>query len=143
MTDSGPAVRVAGPPPLHPYALSGLTMAMLGGLVAVLIAGFLVLVLTGNETTTYTLFVAGPLVTTIVGALIGQRVKVVEDVARAVETQTNGALSANLAHIHEHLDQQTAELLESPGADSPSGAADPRPGLLPAQQQPSASEARR
>lgn len=106
-------LHVSGPAQNHPGSLSTLTMAMLGGLVCVLVGGFLLLVLTGHDTSTYILFVAGPLVTTVVGALIGQRVKVVEEVARTVEAQTNGQLSESLSHIHGHIDEQTTELLEA------------------------------
>jgi hypothetical protein len=92
-------------------SLAPSTLVILSGLFVVLVAGFLVLVLTEHDTATYSLFVAGPLVTSVVGAVVARRVRVVEGVARIVESQTNGLLSSNLAGLHDHLDAQTVELL--------------------------------
>jgi hypothetical protein len=122
-------------------SLAPSTLAILSGLFVVLVAGFLVLVLTEHDTATYSLFVAGPLVTSVVGAVVARRVRVVEDVARTVESQTNGLLSSNFAGMHDHLDAQTVELLAD-SEPAPSGrltAGQQR--LARAAGQPAASEA--
>jgi hypothetical protein len=83
---------------------------VLGVVVLGVVAGFVVLGALGRDTTGLAVLVAGPLVTTIVGGVLSQRVRRVEEVARTVETQTNGAMSAQFAGVHDHLDAQTTEL---------------------------------
>jgi hypothetical protein len=107
-----------------PGSLPLSSIAVIAGLVVVLVAGFVVLILSGNEssTTTYTLFVTGPLVTGFTTVLLARRVKKVEVIAATVEHQTNGVLSAQLAAVHEHIDQQTEQLLPAapaPAQDAP------------------------
>lgn len=96
--------------PATPPLISTSSSIVLVALVLVLVGGFVSLIITGHDTNTYTLFVAGPLVTTLVGAILSRRVKVVEAVARTVQEQTNGLLTAKVAGLHTHLTEQTAEL---------------------------------
>lgn len=101
------------PVPASPVpALPGPALAVLAALVLVLIAGFLLLVLAGRDTSTYTLFVAGPLVTSVIGTILSQRVTRVEQIAQTVQAQTDGQLTAKLEEIHSHLDAQTTEILD-------------------------------
>lgn len=86
--------------------------------VVVLVVGFVVLGLAGKDTGAYTLFLAGPLITTIVGALLAQRVHAVEEVAKSVQAQTDGMLTDRLNEVHAHLDDQTQTLLQ-PKPDAP------------------------
>jgi hypothetical protein len=65
------------------------------GLVA-LVTGFVVLAETGNDTSAYVLFVSGPLVSTLVGALLVRKVSVVKKVAEDVRKQTNGIITMRL-----------------------------------------------
>lgn len=97
----------------QPPVLSVPALAVLGALVIVLVGGFLALVLTGRDTSTYTLFVAGPLVTSVIGAILSQRVAKVESIAQTVKRQTDGQLTAQLAGIHDHLDTQTVQIVEA------------------------------
>jgi hypothetical protein len=99
----------------------------LAALVLVLIGGFLLLVLAGRDTSTYTLFVAGPLVTSVIGTILSQRVSKVEQIAATVQKQTDGQLTAQLAGIHDHLDAQTTELLDTLPAALPVDQAGSRP----------------
>ena len=70
------------------------SLVVLGALVIVLVAGFVVLSANGRDTTSYTLFASGPIMTGIVGALLARRQdSIAADVATVVH-QTNGALQA-------------------------------------------------
>lgn len=132
-TPNRSATPVATPP------LSVAALVMLGALVLVLVGGFLVLVLAGRDTSTYTLFVAGPLVTSAVGAILSGRVARVEQIAAVVRKQTDGQLTAQLATIHAHLDEQTSEILEAvPTAPAPAAGS---AGTIPPARTPLPSQA--
>lgn len=103
-------------------------LVLIGVLVLVLIGGFVALAIAGRDTLPYALFVGGPLVTSIVGGVLAQRVTAVERVARTVEAQTNGAMSAQFADVHDHLDQQTDTVVATVVATSaPADSRQPAP----------------
>lgn len=118
-----------------PSSVPPATLAILGGLVAVLVGGFLLLTLAGRDASAYTLFVSGPVVTSVVGVIISRRVHKVEQIATVVQAQTNGQLTAQVQGVHEHLDVQTGEILAgitSPPAETQK-AGPGKAGLLPVQ----------
>lgn len=65
----------------------------------ILVGGFLLLTLTGHDTTAYVVFVSGPLVTTAVGALLAKQVGSVGATAQQAVDQTNGVISGPLGHL--------------------------------------------
>lgn len=129
----------------QPSDLTAAALTVLATLVLVLVAGFVVLTLAGRDTSTYTLFVAGPLVTSVVGAILSRRVHKVERIAQTVQAQTDGALTAQVEGLHEHLDAQTAQILDpataQPGLFGPIVPSPGRPqGAIPAPRPQSTSE---
>lgn len=125
--------------------LSTSTLVVGGALGVAIVGGFVAIVLAGRDPSGYAIFVAGPAVTGVVGAILGKRVRAVEEVARTVEAQTVGIVPAAFDVVHAHLDEQTQELLAA-GSPKPVGTADPaaadqspgRPSqVLPEQRAPS------
>jgi hypothetical protein len=100
-------------------------------LVLVLSGGFVALAIVGRDTTGYALFVAGPLVTALTGVLITRRVAQVEAVTDAIAVRTNGQLTADFEGVHEHIEEQTVQLLGGRHA----APVDP-PAVLPTQGRP-------
>jgi hypothetical protein len=92
---------------------SAAAIAVAGGLIVVLVAGFIVLSLAGRDTGTYVLFVAGPLVTSVVGAVLARQGAATKRLAETAVEQTNGKMSAEFVDVHDHLDGQTGLLLAS------------------------------
>lgn len=65
----------------------------------VLVVGFVALAATNHDTSAFVVFVSGPLVSTLVGAVLVKRVAAVQTISETVETQTNSLLSNRLTHI--------------------------------------------
>jgi uncharacterized membrane protein len=89
------------------------SVTLVGVLLVTLIGGFVALSVSGVETSTYVLFCAGPLMTTVVGAVLSRKVAVVEETVAKVEKQTNGMASATAAAVQAHLitqDERAAEV---------------------------------
>jgi hypothetical protein len=73
------------------------SLAAIGACVIVaLAAGFVVLSWAGSDTTAYALFVAGPLVSGVVGIVLKRRVDVVAGDVAAVKHKASDILSAQL-----------------------------------------------
>lgn len=70
---------------------------VLGALVVVLVAGFVVLTATGRDTNAYTIFASGPVMTAIVGALLAKRQDAIRADLVTVKDQTNGQLAGQFA----------------------------------------------
>lgn len=84
---------------------AGLLVAV--GLIGIaVIGGFVVLTALGRPTTEYAVFVAGPLVTSIVAALLSRRVGTVAQAVERVERQTNGVLASQFSDVTSHLARQ-------------------------------------
>lgn len=66
----------------------------LGALVLALISGFVVLSALQRDTVSYLVFVSGPAVTAIVGALLAKRTALIASDVATVKHQTDGLLSA-------------------------------------------------
>lgn len=81
----------------------------LGSLVAlvavllILVAGYVILASNGRDVSSYAIFLGGPIVSAIVGAVLAQRSSRVEAVVQQVKHQTNSLLTA-------HLDDITGQL---------------------------------
>lgn len=111
--------------------VSPLSLAGTVGLAVLVVGGLLTLIILGKDTTSYTVFLAGPLVTSVAAAVINRRVRAVEAVAQEVKSQTNGQLSNQFVSVHAHLDEQTSEIIAAgPAAGSPTL---PAAGGLPSQ----------
>lgn len=93
-----------------PSGLSGGNAALVFGLAVVLIAGFIVLSALGRDTTGYLLFLGGPAVTGVVGALLSRRVAVVSDQVAATQHQATAAVAAAHTALDDHLSVQDETL---------------------------------
>jgi len=95
------------------------TTAVIGGLGAlVLVLGFVVLTAIGRDTTSYVIFVSGPLVSTLVGLVLSRKVSAVQATADEVKVATNGILGARLNSLDDQLaaasDERTAIATAAP-----------------------------
>lgn len=89
------------------------SMVLVALLAVTLIIGFVTLTVAGIDTTTFVVFAAGPLMTTIVGAVLSHKVTAVASTVAAVsgtvdkvQEQTNGLASATLIKLDSHLTAQ-------------------------------------
>lgn len=72
----------------------------------ILVVGFVTLTIAGVDTTAYVIFCAGPLMTTLVGAVLSHKVAGVAATVKVVEAQTNGIATAARESLETHLDAQ-------------------------------------
>lgn len=72
-------------------------------LTLVLVAGFVTLAWSGRDTAAYVLFVAGPLVSTVVGVVLARKVSSVAGDVVAVKHQTNQMLTSRLDSLDTQL----------------------------------------
>jgi hypothetical protein len=75
----------------------------------ILISGFVVLSVTHTDTTLYAVFLGGPAVAGLLGALLTKRTAAVQAVLADVKEATNGLLSARFADVTHKLDDASAE----------------------------------
>jgi hypothetical protein len=73
-------------------------------LAIVTVCGYLVLALNNSDTTGYIALIATPLITAIVGIILGSRLTTVAKAVARVETATNGVASAAFAALGEKVD---------------------------------------
>lgn len=69
-----------------------------------LLAGYVLLSVNGADTAGYVILLSGPIVSTIVGAVLTHRVAVVKDVVDTVQHQTNSLLTTKLDSLNTKLD---------------------------------------
>jgi hypothetical protein len=89
------------------------TAVLISALSIVLVTGFVALSVIGVDTTAYVVFLSGPLMTSVVGAVLSHKVMGIQTTMRAVEHQTNGIATAQRASLEAHLDAQDATAKES------------------------------
>lgn len=97
------------------------TAAVIGAVAFVLIGGYVVLAALRVDTVGYAVFVTGPVVSTIVGAVLARKVAVVKAVAEDVKQATNGLLSVRL----DSLDTQLASASDERAAIAAGGPVPP------------------
>lgn len=104
----------AGAPP---RALDGLTVVLVLVLGTVLVAGYVVLAALGRDTTGYLLFLGGPAVTGIVGAVLNRRVQHVSTAVATTQAETRAVVEDGLTDLEAHLGEQD-EVLSATAADA-------------------------
>lgn len=110
-------------------------MAAMG---ALLITGYVLLAAVGRDTTGYVLFLGGPAMTSIVGAVLTRRLSHVQQQVTTVQVAAAVALDDEATAIHQHLseqDNQLATLTQAVATSEPApapAAAGGKAGLLPA-----------
>lgn len=97
------------------------TVVLLAVMSMVLVAGFVTLAVLGVDTTAYVVFLSGPLLTTIVGAVLSHKVAAVKQIVGYVQEQTNGIAAAQSARLDAHLTAQDDTARESARAASELG----------------------
>lgn len=103
-------LRVSGPAPDIVPALDRQAYYVVTVLIAVLIAGYVVLTGLGRDTTGYLLLVGGPLVTSVIGSLISRRVAAVAGAVAEVQAATAAVVEDELPALHRHLQVQDKAL---------------------------------
>jgi len=84
-----------------------ITMAAVG---ALLIAGYVVLAALGRDTTGYVLFLGGPAMTSIVGAILTKRISHVQATVTETQAKTQDVLDGETTALHQHLADQDGTL---------------------------------
>lgn len=102
------------------------SLVVLGALVIVLVAGFVVLSATGRDTTSYTLFASGPIMTGIVGALLARRQDAIAADVATVVHQTNGALQAQFDAASVERQDLAGKVVDAVGQTVPAPPVAPR-----------------
>lgn len=69
----------------------------------ILTTGYVILASNDRDTSSYAIFLGGPLVSAIVGAILAQRSARVEAVVQQVKHQTDGLLTARLDSVDRQL----------------------------------------
>ena len=82
----------------------------MGAMGALLIAGYVLLAAIGRDTTAYVLFLGGPAMTTIIGAVISRKIGHVQAQVKTVQTAAAVALDEEAGAIHQHLNAQDHQL---------------------------------
>lgn len=98
-------------------------MAAMG---ALLTAGYVLLAGLGRDTTGYVLFLGGPAMTSIVGAVLTRRLSHVQRQVTTVQAAAAVALDEEAGAIHQHLsaqDEQLAHLTEAVVGEPPAAPA--------------------
>jgi hypothetical protein len=126
---SGAPATSSPPAPVTP--LTPVVAALIGGLVLVIVGAFVVLVAVGADPSTFVLLIGAPILTAVVGVLNVRQVHAVEERARVIQEQTNGALTAQIDGVHEHirLESQALRRMASRPPQEPAGSS------LPSQRQ--------
>jgi hypothetical protein len=83
--------------------------ALVLGVALLLVGGFVALALSGHPTDLYVLFVSGPMVSALVGALLTRKVGAVQAIAETVAHQTNGILTGRLDSVDSQLQDASDE----------------------------------
>lgn len=96
-------------PQLAP-AISTAALVLVGCLGVVFVAGFVVLAALGHDVSTYLLFLGGPAVTAIVGAIVGQRVQQASAAASSLSRLSNDRLTRSVVAVDDHLSAQDHQL---------------------------------
>lgn len=78
----------------------------------VLVAGYVVLAVFGKDVQTYLLFLGGPAVTTIVGAVLSRRVTGVAAAVVTAAAPLRSLVTESVSDLDEHLTQQDQTLGE-------------------------------
>lgn len=94
------------PPQGHGRTMDTATVVLVAILGTVLVSGFVVLSALGRDTTSYLLFLGGPAVTGIVGAVLNRRVAVVADVVETAAASTKAVVEDTGADLDRHLSEQ-------------------------------------
>lgn len=94
---------------------------------ALLVAGFVTLDALGRDTSAYVLFLSGPAVTAVVGAVLGERVKHVKTTVDATREQTKALVTEQVSGLDDHLAAQDETLTTLAGAVVQPVAATPTP----------------
>lgn len=85
-------------------------VALISMVGALLIAGYVILAAMGRDTTGYVLFLGGPAMTSIVGAVITKRISHVQATVTETQAQTQDALDGETTALHQHLADQDGQL---------------------------------
>lgn len=85
------------------------TLVVSGVVFLVLVSGYVTLAALHIDTIGYAVFVTGPIVSTIVGAVLARRVGAVQAVAEDVRKATNGMLTTRLDLVDDQLVAASAE----------------------------------
>jgi hypothetical protein len=85
------------------------TATLLAAVSVVLIGGFVLLTLTGHDTGSYALFLGGPAVSAVIGAVLVKRTAAVQADVTKVKTATDGLLTARFAHQDQRMDDASVE----------------------------------
>lgn len=122
-----PAGGVAG-------SISVGTYLLLAGIGVVLVAGYVVLAALGRDTTGYVLFLGGPAVTGVMGAILSHRVGNVGAAVEATKVETKAFVADTVSVVDDHLTEQDKTLTDIAGAipTEPAPAAPAAGGKLPA-----------
>lgn len=96
------------PEPLAPVA--PMVLAVVVVLVLIVVGAYVALELGGADPGGFVLLVGAPVLTGIVGTLLARQVHAVEQRARIIQEQTNGALSAQIDAVHNHIDEEARTL---------------------------------
>lgn len=99
----------AGPPAGSRPADLG-ALILVGVLGVALVAGYVVLAALGRDTTGYLLFLGGPAVTGIVGAVLGRRVTAVTAAVETTTAQTRAIVEDSVSDLDNHLSEQDEAL---------------------------------
>jgi len=89
------------------------TAILIGSLSVLLVSGFVALSVIGVDTTAYVVFLSGPLMTSVVGAVLSHKVTSVQATVKAVGNQTNGIATAQRESLDVHLTAQDKTARES------------------------------
>lgn len=93
------------------------TVVLVGVLGVVLVAGFVVLAALGRDTTSYLLFLGGPAVSGIVGALLSRRVTAVTSTVETRAAETRALVEDSVSDLDNHLTEQD-DVIERAAADA-------------------------
>lgn len=129
---TAPQGRSAGPTSADLW-----TIVLVGVLGLGLVAGYVVLASLGRDTTGYLLFLGGPAVTTLMGALLSRRVSVVQTTMATHTAETKALVEDSVSDLDNHLTEQDEALQRTTAAalmaargtvQQPAGVPSPRAG---------------
>lgn len=90
-----------GPAPVP--TITPVVALLIGGLVLVIVAAFVVLVAVGADPSTFVLLIGSPVLVAVVGVLNARQGHAIEVRAREIQAQTNGQLTTQLDAVHDHI----------------------------------------
>lgn len=85
-------------------------VALIGMVGALLIAGYVILAAMGRDTTGYVLFLGGPAMTSIVGAVLTKRISHVQATVTETQAKTQDVIDGETTALHQHLADQDGTL---------------------------------